>query len=191
MKVVLISGKQGSGKTSLQKSLAEQWALKHGRVSIINFADVLYEMHDAVLKILHNYIPNRFLAKDGPLLQMLGTEWGRKTIDENIWVEILKKKISFNTEPDQLIIVGDCRFENEFNVMPDALRVRLSCPSRIRKQRCSMWRDNDTHPSEVGLDTYDRLGLFDLCIRTEEVDIKGATSLVMAQLDKDVWMEKR
>ena len=181
MKVVLISGKMGSGKTTLQKALSEAWFSKHGTGAVIlNFADVLYEIHDEVLKVLYKWWPKRDLVKDGPLLQMLGTDWGRKTIDENIWVKILQIRAGVhNARPDALVIVGDCRFENEFDAFPEALRVRLEAPEGVRKERCSMWRDNTTHPSEVSLDRHAANGLFDLYFAT---DIKSTAECVAAIL---------
>lgn len=192
--IVLLSGKQGSGKTTLQKELAE--LIYHRQkigVTFVNFADILYQMHDAVLEVLHQYWPKRDLIKDGPLLQMLGTDWGRKTIDQDIWVKCLKNKIDkMNRSSDRTItIVGDCRFENEFQAFPGALRIRLLAQEDVRKARCSMWRDNTKHPSETGLDKHSDDGKFDLYIDTGSIDIKGAASLAYVALEKNNWTERR
>lgn len=170
MKLILLSGKQGSGKTSLQKMLVGTWreSPRYGHAIACNFADILYEMHDEVLCILHRYWPKRDLVKDGPLLQLLGTEWGRGTIDKDIWVKLLRAKLDQinKTSKTGLVVIGDCRFENEFDAFPEALRVRLYCPKEIRKPRCEMWRENSKHPSEVGLDDYYRQNKFDLVLKT-------------------------
>lgn len=193
MRVVLLSGKQGSGKTTLQKSLVEKWFQVHGRQpTVVNFADILYEMHNAVLTILHQYWPNRKLVKDGPLLQMLGTDWGRNTIDENIWVKILQNKVSFTTfKPNDLVVVGDCRFPNEFDAFPGALRVRLNAPEGVRKERVSMWRENSNHASETGLDEYDKQGKFDIYLDTQMMTADLCMSLVFVALEKESWVERR
>lgn len=199
MKIVLLSGQQGSGKTSLQKELTETWYRTHGKGAVcVNFADILYEMHDAVLAILYRYWPRRQLVKDGPLLQVLGTDWGRNTIDKEIWVKCLQKKIEIQQRHDflpenenDLVIVGDCRFENEVDAFPDALRVRLECDEPVRKARCSMWRDNVYHPSEIGLDQYSAFGKFDLYLDTAKVDVAGCASLIVVQLEKNNWLERR
>jgi hypothetical protein len=196
MKIVLLSGKQGAGKTSVQKALAEAWFKKYGAGALyINFADIIYEMHDHVLEVLHQYWPNRGLSKDGPLLQLLGTDWGRKTVDENIWVKCLQKKVELRMrgpEHEQaLVLVGDCRFRNEFDAFPEALRVRLDAPEYIRQARCSMWRENTTHPSEVGLDETADGGAFDLYLNTWSTDVAGCVSLLMVALEKNSWIGRR
>lgn len=197
MKIVLLSGKQGSGKTTIQRSLLIEWQRPQGlgrRALGANFADVLYEMHNTVLNILYQYWPKRNIVKDGPLLQLLGTEWGRKTIDENIWVKCLRNKMKELAQrnshyKDLLLVVGDCRFKNEFNEFEDALRVRLVCSEEARKKRCEMWRENTQHPSEVDLDDYEEK--FDLVLDTENIPTHGCVDLIMAQLMKNSWIEKR
>ena len=91
-KIVVISGKMGAGKSTLSKVLKFSVPEKY-LVIEVKFAGVLYEMHDAVLKILSKYNIERNIVKDGTLLQLLGTEWGRNTIDQNIWVNTTKNKI--------------------------------------------------------------------------------------------------
>ena len=196
MKIVLLSGKQGSGKTTLQKALIRKWNDEQTNSQsylkkfafATNFADVIYEMHDAVLKILHRYWPDRGLKKDGPLLQVLGTQWGRETIDQDVWVKVLRSKIKRDFESDQycgLIVIGDCRFENEFDAFPDALRVRLYCPEKERKERCEMWRENKTHASEIGLDQYYLNGKFDLVLTTHKAGIDDCVERVFSALNSD------
>lgn len=185
MKLVLISGKMGSGKTSLQQRVAH---LSSGmNVVTMNFADVIYEMHNAVLDILHDYWPKRPIQKDGPLLQVLGTQWGRETIDQNIWVKIMREKIQQESEAD-LILIGDCRFENELYEFPEALKVRLECPESVRKARCSMWRENSGHASEVSLDCF--IDNFDLVLDTEALTIDECAMKVLEKLGSK-WVESR
>lgn len=190
-KIVLLSGKQGSGKTETQKRLCEMWVQKYGRAAyVVNFADIIYEMHDQVLKVLHQYWPDRGLVKDGPLLQVLGTEWGRKTIDEDVWVKCLKKKVEGCQTG--LVVVADCRFENEFDAFPEALRVRLMCPEEIRKARCSMWRENTQHPSETGLDHYAFNGHFDNYLDTSRWSPDEICNIVFESLlEANFWMYQR
>lgn len=188
MKYILISGKQGSGKTSLQNAVIKDWSKKPGHVAYkLNFADILYEMHDAVLQVLHKYWPQRDIVKDGPLLQLLGTEWGRNTIDTDIWVKcLLQKAMNINrlaeTGASELMVVGDCRFENEFDGIPNALTVRLNADKEVRKSRCSMWRDRDDHPSETGLDEYATLGKFNVVLETDVLTLEESTAFVLGAL---------
>lgn len=192
MKIVMISGKQGSGKTTLQTRLRCHYEALGQKVAVVNFADILYEMHEAVLGILNKYWPKRDIVKDGPLLQVLGTEWGRKTIDENVWVKCLQIKLkSLEATGHHLALIGDCRFENEFDGFPEALRVRLECPEDVRWWRCSMWRENTGHASEVGLDRYAEENRFDVYIPTDRVTEEESLAIVYRRLELNNWVEQR
>lgn len=202
IKIVLVSGKQGSGKTTTCDQLAKEWHERFGYdVEHLTFASTIYAMHDSIRAILTKNginIPDEVKVKDGPLLQWLGTEWGRSTIGENVWVDCLKGQINNlidlhvkRGDRKLLFLVSDCRFPNEFDSLPAALRVRLECPKEIRKKRCSMWRENDTHPSEIALDGYVKNNMFDLVVHTDGDDVNCAVGLIGAQLTKNVWKEKR
>lgn len=200
MKILIISGKQGSGKTTLQKAMTEYWYRRHQRgASCLNFADPIKEMHDAVLNVLHKNWPDRGLVKDGPLLQLLGTEWGRRTIDDGIWIKIMKERLSKVAETNRLakihenslVIIGDCRFLNEFEAFPEALRVRLECPENIRRGRAEMWREHTNHASEIGLDDVASHGEFDILLNTSKTDVAGCVSLLTVALEKGDWVGRR
>jgi len=166
-KVILISGKQGSGKTTLAQGLLEHFTSIHSEV--IKFADPLYELHDLINNKFREWGVER-PRKDGALLQWLGTDFGRKQIDEHLWVKIALKKVNQAVAIRKNVILDDCRFENEFDPFSrsGALTVRLDCPKEIRKSRCDHWREDDNHPSEVGLDEYAGLGKFFLYFNTEK-----------------------
>lgn len=199
-KVVLLSGQQGSGKTTVQKMLLKYWNESgvKGRTGIpINFADPLYDMHNFCINYLKGLGIERPLVKDGTLLQLLGTEWGRNSVGENIWVDCLKGRIrnllakELHVWDHPLFVVGDCRFKNEFDGFPEALRVRLVCDPATRKQRCSQWRDNDTHASEIDLDEYATSGKFDLYVYTNQDPAEEVVRRILLYLEKNEWVERR
>lgn len=179
IKLVLISGQQGSGKTSTSNVIC-QIAKEYGYIDVVQlkFAGPLYAIHNVVLKEMEkfNAVPRKI--KDGKLLQLLGTEWARTEFGDNVWSNILKKSVdeikvaSVNT----LIVVDDCRFENEFNAFPEALRVRLVASEEVRKQRTDGWRNNTHHITETGLDNYAEAGIFDLYITTDKQDFAAENS---------------
>ena len=215
-RTLLISGKQGSGKTTLQNEIAMTWQsrIKGGRAITVNFADVIYQMHDLCLNVLERY-HYRGIKKDGKLLQLLGTEWGRKTIADNIWVSVLKNRINElilnnSHHANLLFIIGDCRFRNEFDGFPEALRIRLECPRDIRKERCPAWRDTETHPSEIDLDEYAKFSegeqlsfmsffktnekpktKFDLTFHTDLDSINHCVEITMNELLAFNWLNSR
>jgi dephospho-CoA kinase len=171
--IILISGKMGSGKTTLMKELTYQFEDKGYFVYPVIFADTIYKIHDFAINLLKERGIERDLVKDGKLLQLLGTEWGRQSVSENIWVQCLEGEIESirkrHPSEDKLVfLVSDCRFKNEFDGLPTAFKVRLEASKEARKERCSQWRENDTHQSEIDLDGYAANGAFDCYLDTEE-----------------------
>ncbi len=176
-KVIVISGKQGSGKSTLAKMLQNHFDLLDYSTQVLKFADTLYAMHDACLPILkaHGIRPES-MEKDGELLQILGTEYGRKLLGEDVWAKALMKRLKDFQEitRNSLAFVDDCRFPNEFDILKDqAVLIRLNCSTEVRKERCSYWREK-IHESEIALDEYAEQGKFDIYIDTENNNINEA-----------------
>lgn len=196
--IVLLSGKQGAGKSTLAQKLVDRYnSKKDWDARELKFASVLYQMHDECLRIMR-YFGIDVPEKDGTLLQLLGTDWGRAKYGDNVWVKVMRgaiKEVVKNREwggapANSLIVISDCRFKNEFDEFPEALRVRLSCSEEARKVRAEKWRDHTNHPSEIDLDDYATDGKFDLNLDTE-TPIQGCLELIMAKLDKGSWIERR
>ena len=160
-KIVIISGKQGSGKTTIaHRVVQELWSLGHKAVRF-KFADTLYQMHDAVRGILKRNGLDKTDKVDGYLLQLLGTEWGRKHLGPDIWVAATRVAVMdyWITNPDGIVVIDDCRFENEYKIFIGekdvwVMQVRLVAPVELRKKRAEKWRDNESHESETGLDGF-------------------------------------
>ena len=166
-KIIMISGKQGSGKTSIMNNIILLAARQGINAMEVRFAETIYDIHDYIRNTLRFRGIER-PEKDGRLLQLLGTEWGRQTIDPDIWVKAtlgFLNNVAPVPNPKHLFVISDCRFRNEFD-MVDAFKVRLEAPKDVRKARCDGWRDTDTHISETDLDAYASEGKFDLVIDT-------------------------
>ena len=168
--IILISGKMGSGKTTLSNSITPILEQDGFTVHPIIFAQTIYDIHDFALKLLAERGVIRDIVKDRKLLKVLGLDWGRLTIDTDVWVKTTRGLIE-KTRRDlpgkkNVFIISDCRFRNEFDNFPDALRVRLECPEDIRKDRCTAWEDHSMHPSEIDLDNYSESNKFDLKLYT-------------------------
>lgn len=164
-KIIVISGKQGSGKSTLSKNLCE--ALRGVN---FKFAGCIYEMHNLCLPILKAYgVVPKTMDKDGELLQILGTEYGRNKRGADVWVKATQWRIADFSKnfPDHWAIIDDARFENEFDAFPHAWRLRLEASRDVRKRRADYWREADDHPSEIALDKYAADGKFDLTVHTE------------------------
>lgn len=187
--VVQISGKQGSGKSSLADSLQKK--LERDNILVVqhSYARVLYQMHSSVLAIMSRY--KNVPAKDGRLLQVLGTDWGREVYGSNVWVDIVRKEIehvnalqasqatlAFSHAPLGLVhLISDCRFPNEASAF--TFTIRLDCPEPVRRERIlatpgQSWREKP-HESETALDNYED---FHSRFRTDLMSVEEITNLV-------------
>ena len=193
--ILLISGKQGSGKTTLANRLKEELSIMQIPVATFKFAAPLYEMHDACYRVLQKYgWDKQDDKKDGDLLQLLGTEWGRTHLDPDIWAKLTKNAVnvflycckdSFLPDKEGVAIIDDARFENEVNIFNRkyTLTVRLNASAEDRKKRCEYWREKQDHPSEIGLDNYND---FDVVIDTSEYSSEETFSIVMEEIKKRI-----
>lgn len=184
-KIIMISGKQGSGKTSIMNNIILMAARMGMNAMDVRFAETIYNIHDYIRETL------RFRGierpdKDGRLLQLLGTEWGRETIHPDIWVKACLgyiNNVAPVPRPHQLFVISDCRFKNEFDLV-DAFRVRLEAPKDVRQARCDGWRDTDTHISETDLDEYAAQGKFDLTIDTTSTKPDEVAKYILEEYGK-------
>jgi hypothetical protein len=176
-RLLLISGTQGSGKSTIAHYV-RQAAHKDGYLThVLKFADPLYEIHASAVKIMDSYgkkipTPNR------PLLQLIGTDWGRAYLGEDCWVDILVPRISsVLTDPKSIVVVDDVRFPNELAISKQfpTLSIRLDATEDARRNRAEKWGDT-RHVSELSLD---RTSGFDLVFDT--------THAYLEDLGRQVW----
>ena len=148
VKNFLIVGGMGSGKDTFATFLPPGYIHKSFAESLKNVVKLLriQDIDKAFLimnELFDNKSPCNMYAKlvemsqypvtdekDRGLLQYLGTDWARKW-DKNVWVRGLQNKI----KPNNLYVVTDCRFMNEFKAFPDWYSVYIDCPDDIRKER--------------------------------------------------------
>jgi AAA domain len=188
--IVLISGKQGAGKTTLGKALVR--AINNGTgiyAHNMTFAEPLYRMHDFCWGLLKDHGIEMPFKKDGYLLQLLGTEWGRERVDNNLWVKLMRAEIEKAKgrwpHQERIFVISDCRFKNEANEFPEALKVRLECDEYIRRERAEMWRETQDHPSETDLDDFK----FDLTLHTNALSVEECLGEVLTKV-KEVLCDK-
>lgn len=165
-RILFISGQAGTGKTTLARHVAHLLKKDMYIPVFLKFADPLYDLHNVIYQKLYEYgvptppKPNRIL------LQLLGTEWGRNTISEDMWVNIIRPRIDKTLEiPNTVVIVDDVRFPNELAMTfkYEMCRVMLTAVAMVRKNRAEKWSDKD-HVSESAISPTDKH--FDLTFDT-------------------------
>ena len=166
MKVIILSGKSGSGKDMTAYFMKEHLEALNKKVIIIHYADAV------------KWILKDFFGWDGQkdehgrhLLQYIGTDVVRTNFP-NYWVDIVAKLLAALQTVDNfdVAIIPDARFENEIEVtmryLPDA------CCVRIERQNADgtpwinpqLTEEQQKHPSETSLDHY----AFDYIIHNDE-----------------------
>lgn len=119
-KIVALTGFAGAGKSEVAKHLVSA----HG-YRLMKFAEGLKDMLRAI-GLTEKQIEGEYKESKSKLLcgktprhamVTLGTEWGRQLIGEDLWANVLQRKIESLSRlygPEQTkIVVDDCRFLNE------------------------------------------------------------------------------
>lgn len=85
------------------------------------------------------------------MLQTLGTEWGRNTVCEDIWVRSLLERVAPRLTAGETVVITDVRFDNEAAAVVDA-------GGEVWRVVRPGWRclsgDSAAHPSEAGVSDY-------------------------------------
>ena len=142
-------GRQQAGKTTAAKHIAATLGF-----SRLSFADPIRRMLLAIGLTAEDLserkeIPHALLGFKTPryAMQTVGTEWGRYTIHDDIWLNIARHDIEQARRfPDfRGIVIDDCRFDNE------AALVRSLGGVVIHVTRLDMPTVASTHASEKGV----------------------------------------
>lgn len=112
--IIGFNGKMGVGKSTAIRFLEDYYP--NSTVHVVKFAQPLYDMQEYIYRrITPVYRRGPTFIKDRKLLQWLGTDWGRDTIMQNLWVEIWKDEVRQiqKENPNAVIVCDDVRFDNE------------------------------------------------------------------------------
>lgn len=122
--LIALTGPQQVGKTTAASSLARNHDFVH-----LSFADPIYAMIAALMGVDIEEI--RLLDKNEPrrelegknlryALQTLGTEWGRKLVGKNLWLNNCILRAQKCMKHGKSVVVDDCRFLNEYQAIKQA-----------------------------------------------------------------------
>jgi len=147
IKIIGISGKMTSGKTSIARFLEERIISSH----ILSFASLLKEI---ILKAGLCKKEELWGIKTDfsrLMLQKIGTDIIRNQIDENFWVKEMNKKIKNEYDLYDYkitIIIDDVRFKNEANYIKS---FKNSILLKVNRPNVNI---NNFHRSETELDNF-------------------------------------
>lgn len=147
--IIGLTGAAGCGKNTVADIL-----FKHGFTNF-GFADPVYRAVASVLGVTPDSLRDR-AAKEKPidwlgkspreLLQTLGTEWGRSTIRDDIWIQIAMRQVE-NLKGQGGVILTDVRFENE----AAAIKAAGGTIWKVVRDTACLAADAAKHSSEAGV----------------------------------------
>ena len=150
MKVVTVSGYAESGKDTVAQQIKAQILDQkfNAKVIILHYADML----KFICKQCYGWDGNKSEAGRA-LLQKVGTDIVRKK-DPNFWVDMVVKILKMFEDEWDFVIIPDCRFHNEADVMKrefNATCVRVVRPG----YQNHLTEEQRHHASEISMDDYE------------------------------------
>lgn len=147
------NGGMGVGKSTAIQALK---AFTGKEVHLVKFAQPLYDMQEFIYnRISSVHTRPASFTKDRKLLQWLGTDWGRDTISQNLWVSIWKAEVEAiqTKSPGAIIVCDDVRFDNEAVILKDlgGHIIKITRPDNTAHAQGGVGIAG--HKSEAGIDS--------------------------------------
>jgi GTPase SAR1 family protein len=168
-KIIALTGPKGVGKTSFCNALLLNPSIEQPS-EVLSFAGPLKDMAKAILPpeaFTHEGKENPDLGlcgvKPRVIMQTIGTDWGRKMIHQDIWVDAMRKRIERSHSPT--ILIDDLRFENEWQLVKSLGGTVIS----LERGGVEYTRE---HASEFPIDPH----LIDLVINLDRVTLSHISS---------------
>jgi hypothetical protein len=149
--MVGLVGKARSGKSSVAKIMVEEFDY-----SIFPMAGPIRSAIKAAFPFISPYdlgggkeeiIPQ--IGKTGRhMLQQMGHNWGRETIDKDLWVKANEAHINISRVDFDKVVVDDVRYDNECEWIKSHGGYIIGVDRPGIKDGQASWRD---HPSEGGI----------------------------------------
>lgn len=113
-KIIGLAGQARSGKTTVADYLCTKGFHQ------LAFADPIVDALVAMLDVPTEYrVDKKELQIPGfsfsyrKAAQTLGTDWGRRMLDPDLWIQIMANRIKAVADDSDCIVISDVRFENE------------------------------------------------------------------------------
>lgn len=116
--IIALKGRAGSGKSTAAKYLEGKGYRVTSFASPFKRMMKAFGLNDAQLYGDKKEVPTDLLCGRSPreAMQMLGTEWGR-ALHPDLWTSYWRRTAEMILSGDELVVVDDCRFENEARVV--------------------------------------------------------------------------
>jgi hypothetical protein len=141
-----------SGKTSAAEILKEQgyeivsFATPLKRMTVQFLMGFGYSKGDAErIAKDKDFVIGEINLRVRDVMQLLGTEWGRKLIHKNVWIKMWESKQRFFP----FVVVDDMRFPNEYEMV----KKRGGILVKIEREQATGQR-REKHESEGALDSF-------------------------------------
>lgn len=145
--IIALCGLAGSGKNAVASILRRNHSF-----GVIAFADPIYDAVAAITGMHRRELEDRAIKEQvipwlgkspRELLQTLGTEWGRNTVRDDIWIQRAMQAAKHYSR----VAVCDCRFANEAQAV---LRAG-GAVWQIRRHASGLAGSAARHASEAGI----------------------------------------
>lgn len=174
--IIGLTGKKGCGKSTVGRIIAEEW-----NYGIKSFATPIKLMLSAMgLSSDELYDPQKkeeiipeFGKSPRELMQLLGTEFGRTLVSQNIWVSSLEREL----EEERNYVVDDVRFPNEAAM----IRARGGVIVRVVRFSDEDENGNEEHVSEAGINP-ELINYEIQNISCYEMDLKNEVNQVLEEI---------
>jgi energy-coupling factor transporter ATP-binding protein EcfA2 len=150
--IIAFSGTMGSGKSTAVEALKFLTKDTH-KVHLVKFAQPLYDMQEMIYRrIASVHTRPEDFVKDRKLLQWLGSDWGRDTIQKDLWVSLWKAEAAAKAAEGYLVVCDDLRFDNEAQAVQDLGGVMVKINAKSIQDRSVVTNGIANHSSEQGVD---------------------------------------
>lgn len=150
--IIGLSGGMGVGKSTAIGLIKEAFFTRP--LHLIKFAGPLYDMQEYIYSRISNvYKRDKSFVKDRKLLQWIGTEWGRGTISQTIWVDLWKAESTafLDNNPGGIVVCDDARFDNEAETIRELGGMVINITSEYANKRIDTKAGIVNHASEAGI----------------------------------------
>lgn len=148
--VIVLSGKARSGKDTSLEILKRKYEQIGKKVISLYYASYIKEY----AKKISSWDGNDE-NKPRTLLQVLGTDIIRNTIDKNFFINRIIEDIKVYSKFFDIIIIGDARFPEEIDYIKNEFKNVISVHIN-RKDMNLLTKEEKKHVTETALDNYKR-----------------------------------